>query len=137
MKKIIMALFTMFALFTLLPAFAGEKAGAGKGGSCCASVSNCKDCAKMCEDMLAYCQKKGGKHASAEHIKTLEDCIALCKACTDFESRESTLAPKLHQVCAEACDKCAKSCADLKDKKLDDCVAQCKKCATSCKDSGK
>ncbi len=137
MKKLIMALFTIVALFAMLPpTFAADKGGAAKGEACC-SVSNCKDCAKMCEDMLAYCQKKGGKHAAAEHIKTMKDCIALCKACSDFEARGSSLAPKLHELCAEACAKCAKSCEDLNDKKLAACVEQCKKCATSCKDSSK
>jgi hypothetical protein len=137
MKRILFSLLVIltFVAFnpTLNAAIALDKnAKAGANGS---HQATCSSCQKTCEDALKYCQSKGGKHVAKEHINTLKDCIALCKASTDLGSRDSKLLAKLRAVCAEACNKCAASCEALNDPKLKDCVEACKECAKSCTSS--
>lgn len=139
MLRTFISLFSLLAILAVLPSFSGYSGAAfaqkAKDASCC--VDNCKDCAKRCEEALAYSLKKGGAHAKAAHINALKDCIALCKACTDFDKRNSPLAAKLHALCAEACKTCGESCKSLKDKNLKDCVDQCNSCETSCNKAAK
>lgn len=138
MTRILVSMLTLFAFMSFIPAFAGDTKGSAKceASKCCKST-NCVNCAQMCEKMLEYCKKKGGKHADAKHINIMKDCITLCKACSDLSSRDSKLQAKLHAICAEACKKCAQSCAKLKDEKLKDCVDMCNTCATSCSEMSK
>lgn len=129
-NRILLAVLTVFSFMVFLPAFAGEKANKSEA-SCC--VTDCASCARTCEDTLAYCREKGGKHASAEHIKILEDCAAMCKLSSDFSKRGSVFAPKVRAICAEICKKCAESCAAFKDdKKMQDCASACNECSTTC-----
>ncbi len=132
-------LITLLAAFLVFmtPAFAGEskdscckeKAGAAKE-SCC--KVDCKSCAEMCKKMLAYCLKKGGKHADPKHINTMKDCIALCTANADLASRSSKYQAKIKEQCAKVCAECAKSCEALNDKELKACVDKCNECASLC-----
>lgn len=139
MLRTLISLFSLLAVLAVVPSFTSASGPAFAQGSktedCCAS--NCSNCAKRCEDALAYSLKKGGKYAKAKHINALKDCIALCKACDDFDKRNSPLAKEVHKLCAEACKKCAASCDSLNDKKLKDCVQSCNDCATSCEEQSK
>lgn len=129
-------------LIFAMPSFAADKdacckdkkATAAKSESCC--KTDCKACAEVCKKALAYCQKKGGKHADAKHINTLKDCIALCDANSDLSSRKSKLSADLMKICAKACSDCAKSCEALNDKELKACIDSCNNCAKLCSDQG-
>jgi hypothetical protein len=95
--------------------------------------TQCRNCQKICEKTLAYCQKKGGKHAEAKHINTLKDCITACKTSADFLNRKSERHAKSCAFCAEICRACAVSCETFKgDKQMQDCAAECRRCAESC-----
>lgn len=136
MKNFLLTIFTLLAFIAVSPAMAADKTSSPSSGAsadCC--LTNCTGCAKTCEETLAYCLKKGGKHAAPEHINILKDCIAMCKACSDLSSRNSPLAARLHALCAEACRKCAESCESLEDEKLAKCVEECKTCAKSCEEA--
>jgi len=134
MKRVLFSLLMLLTLIAFNPAinaaFAADKQATA---DCCQTT--CSSCQKTCEDALKYCEKKGGKHAAKEHINTLKDCIALCKASADLGSRNSALLAKLREVCADACTKCAKSCEDLNDPQLKKCVEACKECAKACNSS--
>lgn len=135
MKRILFSLLLLLTLVAFNPVFAADKSSnAAADANCCQTT--CSSCLKKCEEMLKYCQKTGGKHASKEHIAAMKDCIALCRASSDLGSRDSKLNEKLREVCAEACLKCAKSCEDLNDPKLKDCVKMCNDCAKSCESGG-
>jgi hypothetical protein len=95
-------------------------------------LTQCKSCQAKCEHTLSYCQKQGGKHTDAAHIKILKDCITTCKTSQDFMSRGSDLVGKACALCAEACKRCAESCATFKDKVMQDCADECRKCEQSC-----
>jgi len=138
MKKIFV-LFTLmvgfFALcasstITVLPASAQAKSAPVTMESC---LATCRKCQKVCENTLAYCKKKGGKHAEAKHINVLKDCIQACKTSADFLSRNSENHGKSCGLCAEICKLCAQSCEAMSDdKQMKDCAAECRKCAESC-----
>lgn len=127
MKRIFLPLLMLISLLVFNPAMAADKKGDKE-----ACQTTCSSCAKTCENALKYCQKKGGKHADKEHIRTLKDCITLCKASIDLGSRDSTLLAHLRSVCSEACAKCAESCDKLNDAELKACVKSCQECAKSC-----
>jgi hypothetical protein len=112
---------------------AGEKATGGAKECCkedCADM--CSSCQKMCLKTLAYCIKKGGKHASAAHLQTMLDCIDTCDLSSRLSARNSELTAKVRKICSDVCTKCATSCEQLKDPQLKDCVDMCKKCAKHC-----
>lgn len=133
MKHLITALASL--LIFLTPAFAGEAKDScckdSKASTSCCKV-DCKACAETCKKALAYCLKKGGKHADEKHIKILKDCIALCTANSDLASRDSKYQAKVKELCAKACAECAKSCDALNDKELKTCVDSCNQCAKLC-----
>ncbi len=93
----------------------------------------CRKCQKVCEKTLAYCRKKGGKHAENKHLDTLRDCIAACKMSAEFLSRNSANHAKSCGFCADICKLCAESCESFgDDKQMKDCAAECRKCVESC-----
>ena len=94
---------------------------------------DCKKCAAMCEKTLDYCQKKGGAHAAADHIRTMKDCITMCKTSDELNNRHSSYVSQVKKICAQICADCAASCEKLKDANLKDCIAECKKCSNCCK----
>lgn len=111
--------------------------GAAKGAACAKAgtvscSTNCESCAKTCEKTLSYFLKKGGKYTEAGNIRTLKDCIALCKISADFHARGSAHAAKVAALCHDLCLECAKMCKDMNDPKLADCVKSCEECADCC-----
>ncbi len=134
MKKILVLFSVMFAMWaisvsgiviTAIPVSAEPMSTE----SCEAA---CRKCQKVCEETLAYCKKKGGKHAS--HYNALKDCIMACKTSVDFLSRSSARHMKSCAFCAVICTDCAESCDTLPDdQKMKECAAECRKCAESCK----
>lgn len=96
-------------------------------------IEECKKCKKICETTLAYCKKKGGKHAEAKHINVLKDCIASCNLSADYMTRNSANHMKSCGFCAEICKACAESCEEFKDdKQMKECAEECRRCAESC-----
>lgn len=95
--------------------------------------AECKKCQQVCEETLAYCKKKGGKHAEKAHLTALEDCIQGCKLSDNFMERQSAKHVKACGFCAEVCKSCAESCDQFKDdKQMAKCAEECRKCADSC-----
>lgn len=110
-------------------ACAKAKEGKAETTSC---STNCESCAKTCEKTLNYFLKKGGKYTEAANIRTLKDCVALCKASADFHARGSAHATKVAALCHDLCLECAKMCKDMNDPKLADCIKSCEECADCC-----
>lgn len=98
----------------------------------------CKKCSKMCEDVLALCQKKGGKYADNKQINNLKDCVASCNLSADYLSRNSGSHTKSCGFCAKICKTCAASCDALSDdKQIKECAAECHKCGDMCTEMSK
>ncbi|MBI2134269.1 four-helix bundle copper-binding protein [Candidatus Woesearchaeota archaeon] len=97
-------------------------------------LQNSLECFRSCEETIAYCLSKGGRHVKEDHIKRLQDCADLCLSTSSFIARDSELAEQIASLCAQACDSCAESCDALKDARMQDCAETCRRCSESCKE---
>lgn len=96
-------------------------------------IQDCLDCYRVCMETKNYCLEQGGKHAEPEHIKTLSDCMELCKTSAHFMIKDSELHTGVCDLCAEACRKCAESCEKFEgDEQMENCAKSCRQCASSC-----
>jgi hypothetical protein len=98
-------------------------------------INNCMDCHAVCLQTISHCLQLGGRHAEAEHIRTLQDCAQICATSADFMLRGSPLHARTCGVCAEVCDACADSCERMaqNDQQMQACVDACRRCAESCR----
>jgi hypothetical protein len=94
-------------------------------------IKNCTDCRAACLKTIAYCRKKGGKHAEAAHLRILQDCAESCQSSVSFMRRGSEFHARTCGLCAEVCDRCAETCEQFPND------AQMKACAAACRRSGK
>lgn len=135
MKRVVLLLSVMIGLFavSVTSTIVSALPAGAQHMNMDACEATCRKCQKVCEETLAYCKKKGGKHAEAKHINTLKDCILSCKTSADFLSRNSANHMKSCGFCASICKVCAESCDTFADdKKMKDCADECRKCAESC-----
>jgi hypothetical protein len=96
-------------------------------------IQNCASCRAACLKTLAYCRKKGGKHAERDHLRILQDCAEICQTSEGYMRRGSEFHPRTCGLCAEVCDACAKSCEQFpNDAQMKACAAACRRCAKSC-----
>jgi hypothetical protein len=97
-------------------------------------IQNCLDCRQACKEALAHSVRRGGKSVTPGHLQALVDCIVLCHASADLMTGGSPLHAKECGVCAEACRRCADSCADvgLDGEVMARCAEACRRCADSC-----
>jgi hypothetical protein len=94
----------------------------------------CWVCRTTCQEMLYHhCLPTGGKHAEAEHVKLMADCIQACQTAADFMSRNSKFSASECSACADVCEACAESCDRIDDEKMKRCAEACRKCAQSCR----
>lgn len=96
-------------------------------------IEECQDCSRICIETINHCLEKGSKHASASHIRLLQDCADICQTSANFLSRGSDLHTSTCGVCAEVCEKCAVSCEQFNDDAdMKRCADACRSCAQSC-----
>lgn len=100
-----------------------------------ACIDDCLSCYSTCEETIAHCTALGGMHAEAAHLALLIDCSRLCEISVGFMARHSERHETLCRICADACDACAKSCAEIdrNDATMRKCIEVCEKCADSCR----
>lgn len=99
-------------------------------------IEACSRCHDICVETTNHCLRKGGKHASADHILALLDCAQACATSEDFMLRSSSLHPEVCGVCAQACDTCAEHCEQMADADslMARCAEACRRCAESCRE---
>jgi hypothetical protein len=98
-------------------------------------IQACTVCHGVCMETVAHCLKMGGKHAEANHIRTLLDCANICQTSADFMLRGSDFHGLTCGVCAEVCERCAESCDRFgDDEMMKRCAEACRMCAQSCRE---
>ena len=98
-------------------------------------IEECLNCHRTCVETMQHCLEKGGKHAKAEHIRTLLDCAQICATSADFMLRGSDLHVHTCAACAAVCEACAKSCEEIADDaEMKRCADVCRRCAASCRE---
>lgn len=99
-------------------------------------VNNCLTSHATCLETIAHCLKKGGEHASPEHIKLLQDCADICVVNVGFMLRKSDFQDQIGSTCADINQKCASECESLSEG--DDIMARCaevnRECEKSCRE---
>lgn len=91
------------------------------------------DCARTCNETLAYCLEQGGDHVEAEHIKSMIDCIDVCTVTARLHERESPLHKQAMELCAQACKTCEESCEEFEgDETMQLCADTCRQCYEHC-----
>jgi hypothetical protein len=94
-------------------------------------IRHCQECSITCASMLTeHCLREGGPHVEPQHVQTMLDCIAACRASIEFMARNSRYHAQYCRICAEICRACAESCERVGD--MDRCVESCRRCAHSC-----
>jgi hypothetical protein len=96
-------------------------------------IDNCENCRTACLETVNHCLTLGGKHADPGHIRLLLDCADICATSSAFMSRGSDQHSAVCGVCAEICDRCARSCDSMgSDATMNKCAEACRRCAQSC-----
>ncbi len=97
-------------------------------------IGSCQRCQASCVMTATHCLEMGGKHASPEHIRLLQDCAQICATSADFMLRGSPIHGRTCAVCAEVCRLCAESCERMADgdAMTQQCADECRRCAESC-----
>jgi hypothetical protein len=97
-------------------------------------IENCTQCHDICAETIQYCLQEAGKHASADHIRLLLDCVDICRTSANYMLRGSDLHMETCAVCADVCERCAKSCEAMgDDATMRRCAETCRRCAESCR----
>lgn len=95
-------------------------------------IEACYACARHClETVMQVCLPAGGKHTDPAHFGLMLGCAQICRATAEFMSTSGVLHGKVCGVCAEICEACAHSCAEIGG--MDDCVTACRHCAELCR----
>jgi hypothetical protein len=98
-------------------------------------ITNCTDCHRICLETITYCLQKGGKHAGADHIRLMMDCVQICATSADFMIRGSELHRLTCGACVEICTRCAEDCEQMADDaRMKRCAEMCRRCADSCRE---
>ncbi|MBI4398080.1 MAG: four-helix bundle copper-binding protein [Candidatus Omnitrophica bacterium] len=104
----------------------------GEMGRC---IEFCFEAHKACKETMLHCLDKGGKHAEAQHIHTLMECMEICYATASFLTIASPYFSQLCAICAEICEKCARDCARMReDLAMQSCASTCMQCADTCRE---
>jgi hypothetical protein len=98
-------------------------------------IQNCTECHKACLETIIHCLSMGGKHATQEHIRLLQDCAQICQTSADFMIRGSDMHSLTCGLCAQICERCADDCQQLDpyDSQMQACADICRQCAESCR----
>lgn len=100
-------------------------------------IENCLACATVCEQTIAHCLAKGGKHAAPEHVRLLIDCAELCRTSATLMTRGSDFHRQHCALCADVCHACEESCEEFPDDpQMKACADACRTCAGSCRRMG-
>ncbi|WP_095407239.1 MULTISPECIES: four-helix bundle copper-binding protein [Rhodomicrobium] len=101
-------------------------------------IEKCWTCRDTCQSVLFnYCLEKGGKHAEADHVRLMVDCIQICQTSGDFMTRNSRMHASVCTTCAAICEACARSCDAVGDAEMRRCAEACRACAKSCWEVGR
>jgi hypothetical protein len=97
-------------------------------------IAECDTCRDTCARTIAHCLRRGGRHAAADHMLALLDCVDMCAISSGFMLRGSSAHARVCGLCAEICDACARACESFDDDHvMRRCAEECRRCAASCR----
>lgn len=97
-----------------------------------ACIDDCLRCHGTCLGMaMTHCLETGGRHVEPGHFRLMMACAEICRAAANLMLIGTAHHRRSCALCAEICEDCARSCAELDD--MQDCVEACRRCAESCR----
>lgn len=94
-------------------------------------IKQCRLCQRICLNFATgHCLEMGGRHTEPEHLRTMLVCAQVCGLAADVMAMGSTLHRQVCAVCADVCDACIASCADLDG--MEACIHACERCKEGC-----
>ena len=95
-------------------------------------IDECRRCHSTClSTAMNHCLETGGRHVEPKHFRLTIACAEICQTSANVMLMGSDLHRHTCAVCAEVCEECALSCAEVGD--MQDCVDACRRCAESCR----
>jgi hypothetical protein len=91
-----------------------------------ACLTACNACAIACDRCAAACLQENDVKALARCIALDIDCAALCRVAADAVARNSEMARRICEACAEECEH-----HDMDHCQA--CAAACRRCANECR----
>ena len=96
-------------------------------------IDECLGCYSTCVQTVQHCLELGGKHVESSHVRTINDCAAICQTSAGFMLRGSEHHSRVCAVCAEVCRACERECRRMGDDQImQQCADACRRCAESC-----
>ena len=100
-------------------------------------IDDCTRGHAVCTETIQYCLEKSGQHAERNDVRRMQDCAEMGLTAADFMQRGSDFDPQTGGVCAEACDRGARSCEQFGGNAVPmrDCAETClgwRKAAAKC-----
>lgn len=95
-------------------------------------IEACLACYQSCrQTSMNHCLETGGRHVEPDHFRLMSACAEICRTSADFMLIGTSLHKVVCGACADVCEACATSCADIGD--MAACVDACRRCAESCR----
>ena len=98
-------------------------------------IQDCRACAHLCQETLAYCQADGRAHGDPQRLALLALCSETCTVTANAIGGGSDAHVFLCVACSQVSLRCAESCSRPgADAQLRACAAACTLVAGSCAD---
>ncbi|MFN4089829.1 MAG: four-helix bundle copper-binding protein [Alphaproteobacteria bacterium] len=95
-------------------------------------IDVCTECHQTClGEAMRHCLEAGGSHVEPAHFRLMIACAEMCRTSAHFMLSGVDLHRRTCAVCAEVCEACSASCADVGE--MGACVDVCRRCAESCR----
>ncbi len=95
-------------------------------------IAICNECHDTClSEATRHCLEAGGRHVEPAHMRLMIACAEMCRTSAHFMLTGTDLHRRTCAVCAEVCEACADSCAEVGE--MDRCVEVCRRCAEHCR----
>ena len=97
-------------------------------------LNNCLACYRLCTATAAHVMHGQSARSEAAHLVSLLDCAQICSTHADFMLRRSPHTMLLASECEMICTACATQCEAHHDQDgiMLACAEACRKCAASC-----
>src|SRR4051812_7421900 len=95
-------------------------------------IDACTKCSQTClQTAMTHCLEAGGEHVEPEHFRLMMSCAQMCQTSAYLQLSNSAFSKKYCALCADVCEACAESCAQLDN--MEECEKVCRACAESCR----
>ncbi|MBC3947677.1 four-helix bundle copper-binding protein [Erwinia persicina] len=96
-------------------------------------INACLSCLAACERCATACLQEPNLEHLRDCIRLDRQCAVLCGMTAQLLAMDSDYAPQICKLCADACEKCGKTCSQHDHDHCQICATACFDCAESCR----